>query len=298
MLPLRPALLSLFAGLLLAAPALAGETPLPPAVARALARAGVPTESVSLLVTDFVRTSKRAGGQLAEGPAERSLPYRAYLLWLTFPPMALLFLDRPFALVVAYGALGAPIQGLASVTGYPPEILGGWMLAVALAGVGVHAAWAAPGFAGGSAGSPRDGLVVATLNLRFGEAETGAVVDWLGEQDPHVVVLTETTPTALAALESDAAVGPVGTGKTTLAMLISKAAIQAERTVAIYSLPRLLNLIRDTIGSAAAPAARCRTSLRQGSLIAPSLNYGRRSACRHQSGLMLAARITLPHFSV
>ena len=44
-------------------------------------------------------------------------------------------------------------------------------------------------------------------------------------------------------------VGPVGTGKTTLAMLISKAAIQAERTVAIYSLPRLLNLIRDTIGS-------------------------------------------------
>jgi len=44
-------------------------------------------------------------------------------------------------------------------------------------------------------------------------------------------------------------VGPVGTGKTTLAMLISKAAIQAERSVAIYSLPRLLNLIRDTIGS-------------------------------------------------
>lgn len=52
MLPLRPALLSLFASLLLATPALAGETPLPPAVARALARAGVPTESVSLLVTE------------------------------------------------------------------------------------------------------------------------------------------------------------------------------------------------------------------------------------------------------
>jgi len=43
--------------------------------------------------------------------------------------------------------------------------------------------------------------------------------------------------------------GPVGTGKTTLAMLISQAAIKAERSVAIYSLPRLLNLIRDTIGS-------------------------------------------------
>jgi DNA replication protein DnaC len=40
--------------------------------------------------------------------------------------------------------------------------------------------------------------------------------------------------------------GDVGTGKTTLAMLISKAAMEADRTVAIYSLPRLLGLLRDT----------------------------------------------------
>ncbi len=40
--------------------------------------------------------------------------------------------------------------------------------------------------------------------------------------------------------------GPVGTGKTTLAMLVAKAALQAGRSVAIYSLPRLLNEIRDT----------------------------------------------------
>jgi DNA replication protein DnaC len=39
--------------------------------------------------------------------------------------------------------------------------------------------------------------------------------------------------------------GPVGTGKTTLAMLVSKAASDAGRSVAIYSLPRLLNEIRD-----------------------------------------------------
>ncbi len=39
--------------------------------------------------------------------------------------------------------------------------------------------------------------------------------------------------------------GPVGTGKTTLAMLVSKAALEAGRSVAIYSLPRLLNVIRD-----------------------------------------------------
>ena len=42
-------------------------------------------------------------------------------------------------------------------------------------------------------------------------------------------------------------VGDIGTGKTTLAMLISKAALDAGRTVAIYSLPRLLNLIREAI---------------------------------------------------
>jgi DNA replication protein DnaC len=40
--------------------------------------------------------------------------------------------------------------------------------------------------------------------------------------------------------------GPPGTGKTTLAMLVSKAASDTGRTVAIYSLPRLLNEIRDT----------------------------------------------------
>ena len=42
--------------------------------------------------------------------------------------------------------------------------------------------------------------------------------------------------------------GDVGTGKTTLAMLVSKAAVEAERTVAIYSLPRLLSRIRPGSG--------------------------------------------------
>ena len=40
--------------------------------------------------------------------------------------------------------------------------------------------------------------------------------------------------------------GDVGTGKTTLAMLISKHALEAGRTVAIYSLPRLLSELRKT----------------------------------------------------
>jgi DNA replication protein DnaC len=40
--------------------------------------------------------------------------------------------------------------------------------------------------------------------------------------------------------------GTVGTGKTTLAMLVSRAALDAGRSVAIYSLPRLLAEIRAT----------------------------------------------------
>ena len=41
----------------------------------------------------------------------------------------------------------------------------------------------------------------------------------------------------------------MGTGKTTLAMLVSKAALDAGRTVAIYSLPRLLSLLRESLDS-------------------------------------------------
>ena len=40
--------------------------------------------------------------------------------------------------------------------------------------------------------------------------------------------------------------GDVGTGKTTLAMLISRHALEAGRSVAIYSLPRLLSELRKT----------------------------------------------------
>jgi DNA replication protein DnaC len=45
--------------------------------------------------------------------------------------------------------------------------------------------------------------------------------------------------------------GDVGTGKTTLAMLVSRAARMAGRTVAIYSLPRLLSELRKTFDESA-----------------------------------------------
>ncbi|MFJ7188088.1 Nramp family divalent metal transporter [Streptomyces bacillaris] len=69
---------------------------------------------VSLMFADFVeRFRAPAGGEKEHaGPEvvdrqQRSVPFRAYLLWLTFPPMALLWLDEPFGLVIAYGVLGA-----------------------------------------------------------------------------------------------------------------------------------------------------------------------------------------------
>src|SRR5690606_35404269 len=48
--------------------------------------------------------------------AERSLPFRAYLIWLTIPPMALLFFDRPFALTLVYGVLGAAFMPFLGIT--------------------------------------------------------------------------------------------------------------------------------------------------------------------------------------
>ncbi|MBB1246049.1 Nramp family divalent metal transporter [Streptomyces durbertensis] len=75
---------------------------------------------VSLLFADYVahmRHGAAARGteevaapgteEVAAGARERSAPFRGYLLWLTFPPIALLFLDRPFGLVIAYGVLGS-----------------------------------------------------------------------------------------------------------------------------------------------------------------------------------------------
>jgi len=69
---------------------------------------------VSLMFTDFVEHLRgRAEG---DDVRENSPAFRAYLLWLTFPPMALLFLGKPFLLVIAYGALGAFFMPFLAVT--------------------------------------------------------------------------------------------------------------------------------------------------------------------------------------
>jgi Mn2+/Fe2+ NRAMP family transporter len=61
---------------------------------------------VSLMFADFVShmTDKVAA---ATETRSTSAAFRAYLLWLTFPPMLLLLWGRPFQLIVIYGVLGA-----------------------------------------------------------------------------------------------------------------------------------------------------------------------------------------------
>jgi len=70
---------------------------------------------VSLMFADFFAHMRgRADDPAAKG--EGSPAFRGYLLWLTFPPMALLFMDRPFGLIVAYGALGALFMPFLALT--------------------------------------------------------------------------------------------------------------------------------------------------------------------------------------
>jgi Mn2+/Fe2+ NRAMP family transporter len=70
---------------------------------------------VSLLFADFVGNLRdlpsghedtRTGGRY----------FRAYLLWLTFPPMLLLLLDQPVGLILAYGTLGALFMPFLAIT--------------------------------------------------------------------------------------------------------------------------------------------------------------------------------------
>ncbi|GAV41807.1 Nramp family divalent metal transporter [Streptomyces acidiscabies] len=75
---------------------------------------------VSLMFADFVSRVRGAGDSTAEdiasGVRERSWPFRAYLLWLTFPPIVLLFQGQPFRLIILYGVLGAAFLPFLALT--------------------------------------------------------------------------------------------------------------------------------------------------------------------------------------
>ena len=70
---------------------------------------------VSLMFADYVGEIRRLP---AGHPDTRTggKYFRAYMLWLTFPPMLLLLLDQPVGLILAYGVLGALFMPFLAIT--------------------------------------------------------------------------------------------------------------------------------------------------------------------------------------
>lgn len=94
---------------------------------------------VSLMFADFMGN---VTGKGSDHPDSRSHGkwFKVYVLWLTFPPMLMLFLDRPIFLVLLYGALGALFMPFLALTllpilntdRVPAEFRNKWYLNVAL----------------------------------------------------------------------------------------------------------------------------------------------------------------------
>ena len=70
---------------------------------------------VSLMFADFM--TNITGGTSKDADAQAGGKwYRAYILWLTFPPMIMMFLGKPVWLILAYGVLGAFFMPFLAVT--------------------------------------------------------------------------------------------------------------------------------------------------------------------------------------
>lgn len=98
-------------------------------------------QGVSLLFADFVRNLRGTHAAGDRTDLETSPAFRLYVLWLTFPPMILLTLGQPFALIIAYGAFGAFFMPFLALTlvwllngrSVPREWRSGWLSNVLLA---------------------------------------------------------------------------------------------------------------------------------------------------------------------
>ncbi|WP_275106514.1 Nramp family divalent metal transporter [Nocardioides daphniae] len=70
---------------------------------------------VSLMFADFVARARKLAPDHRDGLAHGRW-YRAYILWLTFPPMVMMFLGKPVVLILAYGVLGAFFMPFLAIT--------------------------------------------------------------------------------------------------------------------------------------------------------------------------------------
>ncbi len=70
---------------------------------------------VSLMFADFLAHSRGLPQDHPDAQAGGRF-YKLYILWLTFPPMIMMFLGRPVVLILAYGVLGAFFMPFLAVT--------------------------------------------------------------------------------------------------------------------------------------------------------------------------------------
>ncbi|HSK40089.1 MAG TPA: Nramp family divalent metal transporter [Arenibaculum sp.] len=70
---------------------------------------------VSLMFADFWGNMRGIGSDHPDTRVGGNY-FKFYLIWLTFPPMILLFLDRPIGLILVYGALGALFMPFLAIT--------------------------------------------------------------------------------------------------------------------------------------------------------------------------------------
>ena len=105
---------------------------------------------VSLLFADFAASvlARLKGDEPppADLRASTTSPwFRGYILWLTFPPMLLLFLGEPIQLIILYGALGAAFMPFLALTllwlmnssRVAKEHRNGWLSNITLTAAGV-----------------------------------------------------------------------------------------------------------------------------------------------------------------
>ena len=73
---------------------------------------------VSLMFADFWANFRKKADDLSDddAPGATSKPARAYMLWLTLPPMVLLLIGRPFFLILLYGVLGSFFMPFLAIT--------------------------------------------------------------------------------------------------------------------------------------------------------------------------------------
>lgn len=96
---------------------------------------------VSLLFADFVRNLRGPAPEGTRTDLETTKAFRFYVLWLTFPPMLLLLLGRPFALIIAYGAFGAFFMPFLALTLM-------WLLNTSATPAGWRSGWISNGLLG------------------------------------------------------------------------------------------------------------------------------------------------------